>query len=49
MANASGGDIIFGIEEYDGKPRIKGFLFPNIDTLKQQIESIQYILNLKEY
>ncbi|MEA4988260.1 MAG: ATP-binding protein, partial [Anaerovorax sp.] len=40
MANANGGDIVFGIEDCKGKLEIKGLLIDNIDNLKLRIESI---------
>ncbi|QOX63887.1 ATP-binding protein [Anoxybacterium hadale] len=40
MANSGGGDIIFGIEDCDGKPRIIGLPIDSLDTLKLKIESI---------
>ena len=40
MANASGGDILFGVEDCEGKPKITGLPIDNIDALKLKIESI---------
>ena len=40
MANASGGDILFGIEDCEGKPKITGLRIENVDDLKQKIENI---------
>lgn len=40
MANATGGDILFGVEDCEGKPKLKGLEIKNVDSLTLQIENI---------